>query len=56
MKERAAAVNAPVEILIVENSGHNWREAGGELQPTFKEIVAKTAAFMQTQLDKNSRR
>lgn len=56
MKERAIAVNAPVEILIVENSAHNWKPAGGELRPTMKEIVAKTATFMQIQLDNNSRK
>ena len=28
MQERAKAVQAPVEILIVKNSGHNWRSVG----------------------------
>jgi len=52
MKERADAVNAPVEILIVQNAGHNWREEGGALRPSLDEIVAKTAAFMKQQLSK----
>lgn len=51
MKERAVAVKAPVEIFIVENSGHNWREIGGPLKPTLDTIVAKTAAFMKQHLD-----
>jgi len=51
MKERADAVKAPVEILIVQNSGHNWRKEGGELRPSLDEIVAKTAAFMKQQLN-----
>lgn len=52
MKERADAVKAPVEILIVQNAGHNWRKEGGALRPSLDEIVAKTAAFMKQQLSK----
>lgn len=50
MKERADAVKAPVEILIVQNSGHNWREDGGALLPSLDEVVAKTVEFMNQQL------
>lgn len=56
MKERADAVRAPVEILVVQNAGHNWREAGGPLRPPLDEIVAQTAAFMQRHLAKSSTR
>lgn len=52
MKERADVVNAPVEILIVHNAGHNWRKQGGALSPSLDEIVEKTAAFMNQQLSK----
>lgn len=51
MKERAASVKAPVDIFIVENSGHNWREVGGRLKPTLDEIFARTASFMMEHLD-----
>lgn len=51
MKERGDAVKAPVEIFIVDNSGHNWREVGGALRPSLEEIMTKTAAFMKQQLD-----
>lgn len=51
MKERGDAVKAPVEVFIVENSGHNWREVGGALRPSLDEIMAKTAAFMKQHLD-----
>ncbi len=54
MRERADAVKAPVEILIVENSAHNWREADGPLRPPLDEIVSKTAAFMKQHLDRGS--
>ncbi|MEZ5386098.1 MAG: alpha/beta hydrolase [Prosthecobacter sp.] len=50
MKERADAVKAPVEIFIVENSGHNWRTVDGELRPSLDEIMAKTAAFLKMHL------
>lgn len=56
MKERADAVKAPVEILVVENAAHNWREADGPLRPSLDEIVSKTAAFMKEHLDRSSRK
>jgi acetyl esterase/lipase len=52
MKERAEAVKAPVEILIVENSLHNWREEGGSLQPSLDDIMTKTAAFLKQHLNR----
>mgnify|MGYP001438098302 CR=1 FL=1 len=53
MKKRADTVKAPVEILIVENSGHNWREIGGPLHPSVDEIANKTAAFMTQHLERS---
>lgn len=53
MKERADAVKAPVEILIVENSAHNWKETGGPLRPPLDDIIARTAAFMKQHFDRN---
>jgi acetyl esterase/lipase len=55
MKERGDAVKAPVEVFIVENSGHNWREVGGALRPSLEEIMTKTAAFMKQLLDRVSK-
>ena len=52
MNERADAVEASVEIVIVQNSGHNWREEGGPLKPELAEIVAKIGAFMKQHLSK----
>lgn len=54
MKERADAVKAPVEILIVHNAGHNWKKEGGALSLSHDEIIEKTAEFMKQQLDKES--
>lgn len=53
MKERADLVNAPITVLIVENSGHNWREEGGRLSLSVDEIASQTAAFMTKQLEKS---
>lgn len=53
MKERADAVKAPVEIIIVHNAGHNWREEGGALRPSLDEVVAKTSEFMSQQLTRS---
>ena len=51
MKMRADAVKAPVEILIVQNSGHNWRAVGGTLTPSLDDIAAKTASFLKAHWD-----
>ena len=50
LKKRGNAVKAPVEVFIIENSGHNWREIGGALRPSLDEIMAKTVAFNEQQL------
>lgn len=47
MKERADRVKAPVEIFIVKNSGHNWREVGGPIAPSLGEVMTKTASFLK---------
>lgn len=46
MQERAKAVQAPVEILIVKNSGHNWRSVGADIEPSREEIVERTVQFL----------
>ncbi|MEO6740192.1 MAG: alpha/beta hydrolase [Chthoniobacteraceae bacterium] len=56
MKERAEAIHAPVEILIVENAGHNWRSVGAEIKPTRDEIVERTVAFLRHHLDQLSKK
>jgi acetyl esterase/lipase len=52
MKERGDAVKAPVEVVIVKNSGHNWREVGGALSPPMDEVMKGTAAFMRRHLER----
>ena len=48
MQERAKAVGAPVEIMIVKNAGHNWRKADPPqaIKPSLDEIIERTVAFL----------
>ena len=55
LKERADAIHAPVEVFIVKNSGHNWREAGGPLSPSLDEVVRTTVKFLADHLKSGSR-
>ncbi len=50
MKQKAEALHAPVETLIIENAGHNWRQVDAPIKPTQAEIVAKTVDFLIQQL------
>lgn len=45
MKKRAQELNAPVELLIVKNSGHNWRKVDADIEPSRDEIIRSTAEF-----------
>jgi len=50
MAAKAKKVGAPVEVLIVENSGHNWRKVDAEISPSRDEIVQATAEFFSKHL------
>ena len=45
MKEKADSIGANVDLFIVKNAGHNWRKAGGEINPTLEEITKNTIEF-----------
>ena len=45
MLEKAVDVDAPVEIMIIENSGHNWRKVGADISPSKEEIDDRTVQF-----------
>ncbi len=45
MKEKADAVKAPVEIMIIRNSGHNWRKVGADIDPSREAIIERTVQF-----------
>ena len=45
MKQKASDAEAPVEIMIVKNSGHNWRRVDAEIDPSREAIVERTVQF-----------
>lgn len=45
MAEKAEALKAPVETLIVKNAGHNWRSVDAPIAPSRQEIIERTVKF-----------
>ena len=45
MKEKADEANAPVEIMIIKNSGHNWRRVDADSAPSREAIIERTEEF-----------
>ena len=45
MKQKANEVEAPVEIMIIKNSGHNWRKVDAEIDPSREAIIERTVQF-----------
>ncbi len=45
MQLKAREIEAPVEIMIIKNSGHNWRKVDAEIDPTKETIIARTTQF-----------
>lgn len=45
MQKKAEELRAAVEILIVKNAGHNWRNVDADIAPTRDEIVKQTIQF-----------
>ncbi|WP_240928386.1 alpha/beta hydrolase [Thalassoroseus pseudoceratinae] len=50
MKEKAEAVQAPVEIVIIKNSGHNWRRVDADIEPSRDAIIKRTVQFFVDQV------
>lgn len=48
MQKKAEPIGAPVEVMIIRNSGHNWRAVDGKVTPTTDEIVNRTVDFLST--------
>lgn len=51
MEQKAAAVQAPVEIMIIQNAGHNWRKVDEEIAPSREAIIERTVQFFIDHLD-----
>ncbi|PHS03527.1 MAG: lipase [Blastopirellula sp.] len=54
MKQKADVAKSPVEIMIIQNSGHNWRKVDAEIEPSREEIVERTVKFFVDQLSATS--
>lgn len=50
MAQEASKLEAPVKILIVKNSGHNWRKVDADITPTRAEIIQATIDFFTSHL------
>lgn len=50
MGEKAENVDAPVEVMIIRNSGHNWRRVEADIEPSRQEIIERTVQFFVDQL------
>ena len=50
LNEKAGAIGADVEMVIVKNAGHNWRKAGGDPDPDKEEIQTMTAEYALQQI------
>lgn len=50
MQQRAEALNAPVEVMIIRNAGHNWRKVGEDIDPNRDAIVERTVTFFVEKL------
>ncbi len=45
MKQKADTTKAPVEVMIIRNAGHNWRQVDAEIDPSRDAIVDRTVQF-----------
>lgn len=45
MQEKAEKLSVPVEIMIVENAGQNWRRVDADINPSREEIIERTGQF-----------
>jgi len=51
MQQKAEQLQAPVEIMIISNSGHNWRKVDAEIEPSRTEIIERTIDFLVSHAD-----
>jgi acetyl esterase/lipase len=51
MKQKADELKAHVDIMIINNSGHNWRKVDAEIEPSREAIVERTVEFFVDRLE-----
>ncbi|MCM2371200.1 alpha/beta hydrolase [Aporhodopirellula aestuarii] len=45
MKQKADAIKAPVEVMLIKNAGHNWRKVDADIDPSREAIIKRTVQF-----------
>ncbi len=45
MQRKADKIEAPVEIMIIRNAGHNWRKVDADIEPSQETIIERTVKF-----------
>ncbi|MBB3208325.1 acetyl esterase/lipase [Rhodopirellula rubra] len=45
MQQKADAIQAPVEVMIIKNAGHNWRKVDADIAPSRDAIIDRTVQF-----------
>ncbi len=45
MQEKAEKLQAPVEIMIIKNAGHNWRKVDADIAPSRDVIIERTVQY-----------
>lgn len=45
MKQKADALKASVEVMIIKNAGHNWRKVNANIDPSREAIIERTVQF-----------
>lgn len=53
MEKRAKEIQAPIKILIVKNSGHNWRKVDAEIAPSRENIIQATVEYFVAHANKS---
>ena len=52
IREKADAIGAPVETMIIRNSGHNWRQVDAPIEPSKEAIMERTVQFFNDHLQR----
>ena len=52
MQEKSEAIGAPVEIMIIQHAGHNWRSVEEPIAPSKEMINERTVRFFVDQLQR----
>ncbi|MEM9369407.1 MAG: prolyl oligopeptidase family serine peptidase [Planctomycetota bacterium] len=51
MESSASSIGAPVDIMIIQNAGHNWRRVNEDIEPSREAIIQRTVQFLAGSLN-----